>query len=134
MLGFFGTRLAYAVLHAGLASASWVLVRRSGFGPAPAAAVFGIVALHPTLLGTPIDDVNHVQKYCVDGKAPIPIANYIGTWSMFPVTDGSNSTFVQWSSTFDIVTPPEGHAEVAKNIEGLFTGALAVLKEKCESA
>lgn len=60
MLGFFGVRLGYAVLHAGLASAAWILVRRAGFGPAVAAVVFAVLALHPTMLGTPVDDVNHV--------------------------------------------------------------------------
>ena len=60
MAGFFGVRLAYALLHACLASTSWVLVRRAGFRPQIAAAVFGVVALHPTFLSTPIDDVNHV--------------------------------------------------------------------------
>ena len=60
VLGFFGVRLAYAATHAGLAACAWVAARRWGAGRAGASAVFVGAALHPAMIGTVVDDVNHV--------------------------------------------------------------------------
>lgn len=57
---------------------------------------------HETLLT--LSDLNYLMEYSIDdGPGPVAkdaVSNYVGRLQLYPVT-GDDSTFVEWSSTYD---------------------------------
>jgi hypothetical protein len=59
-------------------------------------------------------------------ESPLPVANYIATVRLKPVTDGDR-TFAEWSAEFDVTEGPE--VDVIERVTGVFQGGFDSLKE-----
>jgi NADPH:quinone reductase-like Zn-dependent oxidoreductase len=73
-----------------------------------------------------LDDRNHVSTYCILDST-IPLARYVATVTLKPVTDGAR-TYWHWQSTF--ATPPGRERELTEAVGGgVYEAGFAALRE-----
>jgi hypothetical protein len=72
-----------------------------------------------------LSDDQHLCTYTIL-ESPLPIADYVSTLRLRPVTDG-NRTFAEWSSEFGV--EPAQKADMEKTIAGVYIGGFEALKK-----
>jgi polyketide cyclase/dehydrase/lipid transport protein len=79
------------------------------------------------LLGHSDQDMFHHYEFC--DRAPLAIENYLATLQFRPIVE-SQSTFVEWTATFDCLTADR--EDLRQNIEKMFSIWIGSLKTAIE--
>ena len=89
---------------------------------------FKLVRRRPSAGAAPVLQRPRPQLHLQHHRSPLPIRNYIATFTCKPVTEGDR-TFVEWMADFDVAEADEGRIkeQVGRNT---FAAGIAALAKK----